>query len=158
MLEESLTALAAACGGAVVQAAGTSLWTGFSNRVARLFGRGDDRTAQAILVRLDRTAAALGQAAADDTERLRTVEESSWRTRFQDLLDDLPEGERDEVAAELRELVDSAGRQGGVTAGNGGLAVGGNVNNRADNGSVAAGVINGGVSLGTPHQPGPGQG
>ncbi|MEV6114766.1 hypothetical protein AB0L59_20165 [Streptomyces sp. NPDC052109] len=126
--------------------------------MARLFGRGDDRTTQVTLVRLDRTAAALGQAAADDAERVRAGEETSWQTRFQDLLDELPEREREEAAADLRELVESVSRQGGATAGDGGLAVGGNVSIRADRGSAAAGVINGGVHLGTPHQPGPAQG
>lgn len=158
VLDETLTALAAAGGGAVVQAAGTSLWTAFSNGVARLFGRGDERSAQVTLVRLDRTAAALGQVAADDAERVRRGEESSWQTRFQDLLDELPEREREEAATDLRGLVELVSRQGSVTTGDGGLAVGGNVSIRADHGSAAAGVINGGVHLGTPYQPGPAQG
>ncbi|MGW3466207.1 hypothetical protein ACWDE9_44675, partial [Streptomyces olivaceoviridis] len=38
MLEQALTALAAAGGAAVVQAAGTDAWTGLRQAVARWFG------------------------------------------------------------------------------------------------------------------------
>lgn len=42
MLGEALTALAAAGGTVVVQAAGTSGWQGFQRAVARWFARGDE--------------------------------------------------------------------------------------------------------------------
>jgi hypothetical protein len=44
-----------------------------------------------------------------------------------------------------------------VSAGDGGFAVGGNVEIRADGGSVAGGVIQGGVNIGNPPLPGPDQ-
>jgi hypothetical protein len=58
MLTEALTALAAAGGTAVVQAAGKDAWTGFRGRVAKWFARGDTGREQVALERLDRTAAA----------------------------------------------------------------------------------------------------
>ncbi|QEV56463.1 hypothetical protein CP981_37095 [Streptomyces platensis] len=68
MLTEALMALAAAGGGAVVQAADTDLWAGFSQRVARLFSRGDTQREQAELERLDRTAAVV-RAVGQDVEQ-----------------------------------------------------------------------------------------
>jgi hypothetical protein len=55
------------------------------------------------------------------------------------------------VAEQLRRLLDAAG---GVSAGDGGVAAGGDVNVHADGGSVAGGVIHGGVSMGNPPPPG----
>jgi len=160
VLAEAMTALAATAGSAVVQAAGTDVWTTFRSRVAQLFGRGDDRQAEVALERLDQTASALGQADESQAVRVRTRQEASWQTRFEDLLEELPESEREEAAGQLRELVQLADRRSGagVSAGNGGLAVSGSVSIHAEDGSAAAGVINGGVHLGTPRQPGPVQG
>jgi hypothetical protein len=59
MLEQALTALAAAGGTAVVQAAGTDAWTGLRQAVARWFGRGDRQRERVELERLDRTAGEL---------------------------------------------------------------------------------------------------
>jgi hypothetical protein len=47
MLVETLAALAAAGGAAVVQAAGTDAWNGFRQAVARWFARGDAQREQA---------------------------------------------------------------------------------------------------------------
>ena len=75
MLAEALTALAAAGGTAVVQAAGTDAWTGFRARVAKWFARGDTGREQVALERLDRTAAALGAAGPQRSDRARWL----WR-------------------------------------------------------------------------------
>lgn len=165
MLSEALAALAATGGTAVVQAAGTDLWAAFRERVAGLFGRGQQRQTEAALEQLDQTAAMLEQAVADsevgtDLERVRSRLEIAWQTRFTDLLESLPPDERREAAVQLRELVELAPGQSqdGVSATTGGMAVGGDVDIHAEGGSVAAGVIHGGVSLGNPRQPGPDQG
>lgn len=102
LLAEAMTALAQAGGTAVVQAAGTDVWTAFRQRAAGLFGRGNAQREQTELERLDRTAAVL-EAAGDD-EILR--QEASWRTRFEMLLESLDDLEREQLAAELRALVE----------------------------------------------------
>jgi hypothetical protein len=165
MLAEALAALAATGGTAVIQAAGTDLWVTFRERVAGLFGRGQQRQTEAALEQLDQTAAMLKQALADsedgaDLERVRTRLEIAWQTQFTDLLESLAPDEREEAAEQLRELVDLAQGQGqgSVSATTGGMAVRGDVDIRAEGGSVAAGTIHGGVSIGNPRQPGPDQG
>ena len=164
MLAEELAALAATGGTAVIQAAGTDLWVTFREGAARLLGRGRQRQTEAALEQLDQTAAALEQAVADsedhaELERVRTRLEIAWHTRFTDLLECLGTGEREEAAERLRELVQWAQRQaaGGVSASAGGMAVKGDVDIHAEGGSVAAGVIGGGVRIGNPPQAGPDQ-
>lgn len=117
MSAEVLAALAQAGGVAVVQAAGTEAWTAFRNRVARLFGRGDERREQAESARLDHSAAAIGRA--DDAELVR--QEASWRARFEMLLEGLDGVELEQATAELRALVEEFGRsegRGNVVGGN----------------------------------------
>ncbi|WP_306329036.1 hypothetical protein [Streptomyces venezuelae] len=160
MLSEALTVLATTSGTALIQAAGTDAWTGLRERVARLFGRRSARAEQATLERLDRTAAELEAATDDSAEQIQATLRSSWRDRLIELLEELDDTERDEVAEELRQIVAASGARpdaSGPTAGDGGLAVGGDMSIRADSGSVAAGVIHGGVNLG-PSQPGRSQG
>ena len=89
MLAEALTALAAAGGTAVVQAAGKDAWTGFRARVAKWFARGDAEREQVALERLDRTAAALEAAGPGEVERVRAGQEASWQTMFEILLEGL---------------------------------------------------------------------
>jgi hypothetical protein len=164
MLAEELAALAAAGSSAVIQAAGTDLWVTFRERIARLLGHSHERRTEAALVQLDQTATMLEQAAADsedeaNVERVRTRLEIAWQTRLTDMLESLDSGEREEAARQLRELVDLAQRvQGSVSAATGGMAVRGDVDIHAEGGSVAAGVIHGGVRIGNPPQPGPDQG
>ncbi|UYB37820.1 hypothetical protein SLV14_000104 [Streptomyces sp. Je 1-4] len=151
-------ALAAAGGAAVVQAAGTDLWAGFRQRVAQLLGRGDTQREQAELERLDRTAAVVRTVGPDTEERARIVEEVSWRTRFETLLESSAPEERALVAAELRALLADATPSTATSASAGGFAAGGRVDIHAESGAIAAGVINGEVRVGTPWPPGPSQG
>ncbi|OPC76537.1 hypothetical protein B4N89_46870 [Embleya scabrispora] len=164
MLSESLTALAAMGGSAVVQAVGTDAWASFRVGVGRLFGRGgaDEQAARVTLERLDRVAVALENAPdATDAERVGAETASAWRTRFEDLLDGLPEHERRAVETELRELVEAARRAGaaagGHSAGHHGAVVRGDLNITAEGGSAAAFGM-GDVHLGAapgPSVPGP---
>lgn len=159
MLPETMTALAAAGGTAVVQAAGTDVWTGLRQRVARWFGRGNTQRERADLERLDQTAAALDAADAEQVERVRIRQEASWEAWFTALLESLDDGEREQAAAELRVLLDEhAPAPGGVSAGTGGLAAGSDINITADRGSIAAGVLHGGATTGYPQTPDPSQG
>ncbi|MBT2366381.1 hypothetical protein J7E88_13970 [Streptomyces sp. ISL-10] len=117
----------------MVTAVGTDAWVGTRTRAARLLGRGGQRE-EAVLRRLDQTAAELEHASAEDArtglEQVRGTQTQSWQTRFTDLLQDLPEPERAEVIAELRSLVEHAQR---CSPGSGALA--------ATDGSMAAGVV-----------------
>lgn len=116
MLTEALTALAAAGGTAVAQAAGTEAWTGIRQRAARLLGRGDPQRERAQLERLDVTAAALVSAVADEANLVRQGQAAEWRARFETLLEDLDGSAGGEVAAELRALVAEAARAAGSGA------------------------------------------
>lgn len=110
MLVEGLIAAASAGGGAVVQAAGTDAWNGVREGFARLFGRGRAEREQAALERLDRTREVLEAAQeGEEAEQVRAAQAERWRTRLEDLLEELPEADRRQVAAELRALVEQAG-------------------------------------------------
>ncbi|WP_327733207.1 hypothetical protein OG749_04360 [Streptomyces nojiriensis] len=109
MLDEAMVALAASVGSGVVQAAGTDAWLALRNRLARLFGRGDRQQETVQLERLDRTGAELsaaGQGGDGNEERLRHG--AAWRTRTEDLLEQLDPDERAAAAVELRALLDEA--------------------------------------------------
>ncbi|MFD8392674.1 hypothetical protein ACFV2N_26605 [Streptomyces sp. NPDC059680] len=131
--------------------------------MATWFGRGDAERESGELARLDRTAADLAAAAPGSAgtgvpaERMRIRHEALWQARFESLLEGLTEDERASAAAQLRALLDTHAAPG-PTAGDGGLAVGGDLSISADNGSVAAAVINGGVQLSPPPPPAPSQG
>lgn len=158
MLEQALTALAAAGGTAVVQAAGTDAWTELRQAVARWFGRGDRQRERVELERLDQSAGELEMAEAAMVERERIRQEAAWQTRIEAMLENLDDTERAQAAEELRNLLAQHTPQGGALAGQGGLAVGGNVDIRAEQGSIAAGVIHGGAHIGRPPAPDPTQG
>ncbi|MFI9061947.1 hypothetical protein ACIGQE_08770 [Streptomyces sp. NPDC053429] len=156
MLSEAMTVLAAAGGTAVVQAAGTDAWTGVRRQIARWFGRGNPQREYAQLERLDQTAAELEAARPTEVERLRIRQETAWQGRIEALLESLEDIERARVADELRTLLAQQTSHSRVSADQSGLAVGGNVDVRADHGSAAA-VTMGNVTLGNPSQPGPHQ-
>ncbi|MFD3613333.1 hypothetical protein ACFWXA_35900 [Streptomyces atroolivaceus] len=123
--------MAAAAGGAVVQAAGTDAWHGIRGRVAELLGRGDAERGRAELERLDRTSRALEPGSTEDPERERARQGGVWQERFETLLESLDPGDRQRVAEELRALLafaagpdgDLAAATGRAVAGDGGRAV-----------------------------------
>ncbi|MFD5882795.1 hypothetical protein [Streptomyces yangpuensis] len=158
MLEQALVVLAEAGGTAVVQAAGTDMWTGLRQAVARWFGRGDSQREQAELERLDQTAGELEVAGTTVTERARIRQEATWQARIESLLESLDATERAQAAEDLRVLLAQHMGQGTVSAGQGGLAVGGSVNIHADGGSIGAGVLYGGAHIDHPQGPDPSQG
>ncbi|MFF5029752.1 hypothetical protein ACFY2J_36820 [Streptomyces collinus] len=121
MLDEVMTAAAAAGGTAVVEAAGSDLWAWFRTRCAQLVGRGDPGREGEALERLDRTAVALA-AGADEGERewQREVQARLWRGEFAALLESVAAAERDELVAGLDALRARTGGQesGGAVSGN----------------------------------------
>ncbi|MFI6650924.1 hypothetical protein ACIBI8_25385 [Streptomyces sp. NPDC050529] len=109
MLVEELVAVAAAGGGAIVQAAGTDAWNGIRGGFGRLFGRGEAGRERAELERLDQTRAVLETAReGEEAERVEIAQVSRWQTRLEALLEDLPEAEQRQVVAELQALVSQA--------------------------------------------------
>ncbi|MBE8475603.1 hypothetical protein [Streptomyces justiciae] len=155
MLDQPLVALASAAGAAVASAAGTDAWQGLRQRVARILGHGDGAEG-VLLERLDGSVVELERAGSEGRELARARLVAVWQTRFHDLLEDADNEDRAQLVRHLNELV-RYGQQsfGGVAAGDGGLAVEGTVDIRADRGSAAAGVM-GGVAIGNPQRPGPG--
>lgn len=122
MLPEAMTALAAAGGTAVVQAATTDAWTGFRQRMAQWFGRGDQQRENAELERLDRTAGELESATSSgpaEAERAHVRHEAGWQARIEMLLENLADAERSRAAEELQTLLAQHTSQGGVSAGQG---------------------------------------
>ena len=146
MLTEALTALAAAGGMAVVQAAGEDAWAGFRARVAKWFAQGDTEREQVALERLARTAAALEVAGPGEVERVRAGQEASWQTMFELLLEGLDDEEQQRAADELRDLL-ADGRAAAV--GQGAVAVAGDVDIHAKTGGAAAWQM-GNVQIGHP--------
>ncbi|MFJ6835444.1 hypothetical protein [Streptomyces sp. NPDC091209] len=108
MLETALTALAAAGGTAVAQAAGTDAWSALRGRVAGWFGRGDSERERAELERLDSSAAELTAVGGPEAEQVRIRQEASWQARIEILLESLDGEQRDRAVAELRALVEEA--------------------------------------------------
>lgn len=141
----------------MVQAAGTDAWAGLRQAVARWFGRGDVQREQTELERLDQTVAELAAGDGAEAERVRIRQEVVWQTRIEGLLESLDERERMRFADELRTVLAQHAPQGEVSADRGGLAIGGDVEVRADHGSAAA-VRMGDVTVGNPPVPGSHQG
>ncbi|MFK4100855.1 hypothetical protein ACI2L1_12425 [Streptomyces sp. NPDC019531] len=108
MLPEALTALAAAGGAAVVQAAGTDAWEGLRSQLAQWLGRGDAERERGELDRLDGSAADLADAEPGIAEQIRSRQEAVWQTRIESMLEDLGNEQRARAAAELRQLLDEA--------------------------------------------------
>ncbi|MEU9484182.1 hypothetical protein AB0D83_11035 [Streptomyces decoyicus] len=152
MLDETLIALAGAAGTAVAAAAGTDIWASVRERLAGILGRGGGADAEHALARSDRAVAALGGAEGADGERRRRLE-GVWQERFESLLEPLAVDDRIEVASQLRELIALIQSADGVAAGDGVISIGGNVDIRADGGSVSAFRM-GTVNIGNPPHPG----
>ncbi|MEU7340173.1 hypothetical protein [Streptomyces sp. NPDC007074] len=148
---DAIAALAAAGGAAVVQAASTDTWNTVKAALARLLARGDPATETAELERLDRTRAALTGAASSDRIRMEAV----WQTRIETFLTGITDdAARTAAARELNAILDTLREGHGPVAHTGGVAAGGEMSIRADNG-VAGAVVNieGGVNIGSPLPP-----
>lgn len=117
-LLDEMTALAQAGAAAVLAAAATDGWHRFSNRAARLLGRGDPALEGAATDRLDRTAAALRAASdEDERERVRAEHAEQWRGEFARLLTGAGAAERAHLMGELQLLARESGAAVGEAAG-----------------------------------------
>ncbi|WP_223731622.1 exodeoxyribonuclease V subunit gamma [Streptomyces purpurogeneiscleroticus] len=159
MLDQALMALASAAGVAVAQAAGTDAWQSFRERVARLLGRGPapDAAQARFLERLDRTAAELESTDIDQADRVRGQVAASWQARFQDLLEDLNDVDRQRAAAQLRDVVALVGQAAADgLVGDENVAIGGDAHVQAESGSAAAVQMHArDMTFSTPPLPGP---
>ena len=149
MLAEALTALAAAGGTAVVQAAGKDAWAEFRSRVAKWFSRGDAGREQVALERLDRTAAVLEAAGPGEVVRVRAGQEASWQILFEVLLEGLDSEEQALAANDLRDLLADFADGWAAAVGRDQIAVAGDVNIHAETGGAAAWQM-GNVQIGQP--------
>ncbi|MGY0233893.1 hypothetical protein [Longispora urticae] len=157
MLEQALIALAAAGGTALAEAVATDVWTVAKAGFGKAFGRGGPGEAERAERRLAATDAELVPLDGPELEQARRAAAQTWTTRLRDLLEENPEAAED-LRAVIKELAEARPGTAGVTAGDHGLAAGGNVSVSASNGGVAAGVIHGGVTIGNPPSPGAAQG
>ncbi|MFI1094141.1 hypothetical protein [Streptomyces sp. NPDC020917] len=133
-------------------------------KARRVGGRADAEVDQVVDAAMERLHALVARRLGPDASLTRVEEEAAaggeltprTRQRLELALEDAVE--RDAVFAEALnqavEEVRAAAGPGGVSAGDGGLAVGGDLDIRADHGSAAA-VRMGDVRLGNPPVPGP---
>ncbi|MFI6937585.1 hypothetical protein [Streptomyces sp. NPDC050287] len=105
MLERELTALAAACGAALVDAVGANTWTGLRQALASWFARGDARRERVELERLDQIAGELQTAEATEVEQIRIHLKREWQVRIEILLEHLDDTERTRAVSRLRSLL-----------------------------------------------------
>ncbi|MGP3970374.1 hypothetical protein [Streptomyces sp. 6N223] len=136
MLPRALAQLAADAGTAMADAAGTGRWEPFGRRVAAWFARwaGGDAPPDAGATRAE-----------------------AWTARVAAALEGLAEDERERAAAELAALL-AAGTAESAPGPRHTVAAAGDMRVSARGGGVAAGVVQGDVTLGHPRMPAPPQG
>ena len=153
MLAEGLASLASLAGQTVVKAATTDTWDAAKRGIARLLGRGDPKQEQLAERRLEETRGQLAGMEGTDLEQARSSLAAQWATRLADLLDVNPGAE-----ADLRALAQRIQKELPavmVSADDHAVGAGRDVNIKADDGAVAAGVIQGTVAPPNPTRPGP---
>jgi CTP:molybdopterin cytidylyltransferase MocA len=143
-------ALAILAAQTLVAAASTDAWGVLKRCVVRLLGRGDAEREQLALSQLDQTWQQIQTARGPESERLGAELEAAWQARLFSLLEAQPD-----VADDLLALVQKVRpTTGTIAAADHSIAGARDVTITASQGSVAAGVIHGKVSLG-PTLPGP---
>jgi hypothetical protein len=110
MLTETMIALGAAGGTAVIQAAATDGWTHFKTGLAKVIGRGDPAATTRTEEELDRTHDELAPLEGEVLTSRRRVTEEVWKSKLITFLDQHPEAE-----AELEELLAQAAPTTNVT-------------------------------------------
>ncbi|MFJ2674058.1 hypothetical protein [Streptomyces sp. NPDC087525] len=158
MLPEDLRTIASQAGIAVVETAGTELWTSFGQQVASWLAQSGGQVEQTELARLRETAAALRAATGACSPSVAARHALDWQTRFADALKRLSVDARVPAAERLRRLVHdhSTGSTGSSPAS--GAITGENIRIQADHSSFAANVVNGDVHMTSPSVPDPAQG
>jgi hypothetical protein len=81
----------------------TDGWEGVRARFARLLGRGNAKESEKVAARLERSRWVLAASSSTELERVRANEEIAWRTRLEDLLENHPGAEEEELRALIAE-------------------------------------------------------
>ncbi|MFD4764225.1 hypothetical protein ACFWOJ_37040 [Streptomyces sp. NPDC058439] len=141
-------------------------------KAKRVTGRADEEVDRTLDAAMDQLHDLVSTKLGGDPALHRLAEEAQagqgeandrTRQRVQLALEDAAEQDSgfrealDQAVEQIQSLNRASRAFGGVSAGDDGIAVGGNMNVRADHGSIAAGKIVGRVTLGNPPQPGPHQ-
>ncbi|GGT03878.1 hypothetical protein [Streptomyces chromofuscus] len=150
MLTEELLTLAAAAGAAVATAAGTDAWEELRARLGAWFGRGDSRQEEAALEELDGSAAALLEGGTPTGAELERYG-AAWRDRVVATLERLDGPDREDAARDLRRLVVEDPAAPEIHGGD--QNVRGDIRVHAEQGSLAAALIQGNVHFGPPPPP-----
>ncbi|MET0415115.1 MAG: hypothetical protein ABW022_03730 [Actinoplanes sp.] len=112
MLTETLAALAAAGGAAIMEAAAGDVWRAAKTSFAKLLGRGNDERTAVVEQQLEASRSAI-EANPAESAAVAQTQRSVWTARLEDLLLDDP-GRADE----LTKLVNLYGAGSQSTAGN----------------------------------------
>jgi hypothetical protein len=94
-MEPFSVGLAVAGATALVNAMVTDGWEGVRKKIGKLFGRGDEKRTEDALARLDRSHAELARSSGDDAAQARQQQAARWQTRFEDLLEEHPDAEKE---------------------------------------------------------------
>ena len=98
-MTEALMALAMSAGSHLVTAMAEDGWQELKVRVARLLGRGDPDEEDRQAARLERSREEVVGRSGAELEQARERQAAAWRTRFEDLLEDSPQGGAGATAA-----------------------------------------------------------
>ncbi|MFE0010762.1 hypothetical protein, partial [Streptomyces erythrochromogenes] len=131
-------------------AAGTDAWEGLRARLGGWFGRGDARLEESVLAELDSSADRLLDAGTPNGAELERYG-AAWRDRVAAALEQLDGPDREDAARELRRLV--TGETAPAPAPGGAQNVRGDIRVHAEQGSLAAALINGNVTFSPPPPP-----
>ncbi|WP_155127414.1 hypothetical protein [[Actinomadura] parvosata] len=112
----------------------TDAWTSAKQGFARLLGRGQPERQGVAVQRLERSRQELAGRTGAELERARAEQETAWRLRLSDLLEDEPAAE-----AELRALVATFGTSASAS-GQRSIAIGGDNSGIASTGDNATNV------------------
>ncbi|MFF4503288.1 hypothetical protein [Streptomyces sp. NPDC001401] len=154
MVAETLAAPASAAGTAAAQALGTDAWTSMRERVAEVFGRGIRERTEAALSRLDESALTLtDHGRPTDVARAGALLAASLTCQFEVLLDSVSDADREVVIGLLRVLL-AMRDDSGVTSEAAGIEVHGNIETHSEGSSVAVSIVQGGLHMERPPQPG----
>lgn len=110
MLTETMIALGAAGGTAIVQAAATDGWQHFKTGLAKIIGRGDPAATARTEEELDRTRAELVALEGEVLAGRQRIAEKTWESKLIAFLDRHPDAE-----AELERLLSQASPTTNVT-------------------------------------------
>jgi len=135
-------------------------------KAKRVAGRADTEVDRSLDAGMDRFHELISRKLGEDPALVKLTEEAEagqdapsdrTRRRVHDALEEAAEQDsefHEALECAVKELQGLSQQAGGVSAGDGGVAVGGGVDIRADHGSAAAWTM-GNVTLGNPPKPGP---